>query len=232
MKGKVGTGFLMAALLLCAGIAVAQETEIEIRNGVVLAVNGNEVMFRGPEGVRTVTVPDDFRFDMGGKQLSVHQLEPGMRLTAVIKTTTRPVSMTVTEVKRGQIIHTQGGAVVVRREDGEVVKFTSKSLKKTGAVITKDGKPIDLTTLRQGDMIEATIISEGPPTMVTEEEMKVYAASAPPPPKPRPAPRPAPAPAPAPKAMPKTASDLPLIGLSGLILLVIGAGLTVLRRLS
>jgi hypothetical protein len=169
---------------------------------------------------------------MGGKKLSVHQLEPGMRLTAVVKTTTRPVSMTVTEVKRGQIIHTQGGAVVVRRDDGKVVKFTSKSLKKTGAVITKDGKPIDLTTLRQGDMIEATIISEGPPTMVTEEEMKVYAASAPPPPKPRPAPRPAPAPAPAPKAMPKTASDLPLIGLSGLILLVLGAGLTVLRRLS
>jgi LPXTG-motif cell wall-anchored protein len=32
--------------------------------------------------------------------------------------------------------------------------------------------------------------------------------------------------------MPKTASDLPLIGLSGLILLVLGAGLTVLRRLS
>ena len=96
MKGKVGTGFLMAALFLCAGIAVAQETEIEIRNGVVLAVNGNELMFRGPEGVRTVTVPDDFRFDMGGRQLSVHQLEPGMRLTAVIKTTTRPVTMTVT----------------------------------------------------------------------------------------------------------------------------------------
>lgn len=233
MRGKAG--LLVAVLVLSAGVVVAQETTtVEVKNGEVLAVHGNELVFRGPEGVKSVHVPDDFRFIMGGKELSVHQLKPGMKLTAEIITTTRPVEMTVTEVKRGEIVYTQGGAVIVRREDGTLTKFTSKTLKESGAVITKDGKPIDLTTLRKGHIIEATVVSKQPPTMVTDQELKVYAAN----PQPKAQPKPKPVvvaqakPAERPASLPKTASPLPLIAVLGLSLLLVGFGLTAYRRLS
>ena len=233
MRKKFCAGLVVAVLGLTAGIVVAQETTLEIKNGVVLAVHGNELVFRGPEGVKSVNVPEDFRFDMDGKQLSVHQLEPGMRLTAAITTTTRPVEMTTTEVQSGEIVYTQGGAVIVRKDNGEMTKFTTKTIKESGAIVTKDGKPIDITTLRTGDRISATIVTRQPPTMVTEQEFEVYASNPPkaaPPPKPQPV-RVAQAREPKPKMLPKTAGLLPLVGLGGLTMLAIGLGLTVARRL-
>jgi hypothetical protein len=234
MRGKAA--LLVAVLALSASAVVAQETTtIEVKNGEVLAVHGNELVFRGPEGVKSVNVPDDFRFIMGGKEFTVHQLKPGMKLTAEIVTTTRPVEMTVTEVKRGEIVYTQGGAVIVRREDGTLTKFTTKTLKESGAVITKGGKPIDLTTLRTGDIIEATVVSRQPPTMVTEQEMKVYASN-PAPKRQQPQPKPVVVaqakPEQRPQSLPKTASPLPLIAAIGLALLAIAFGLTAYRRFS
>jgi hypothetical protein len=226
-------GVLVAGLVLAAGVAAAQETVVEIKNGEVIAVNGNSLVYRGPEGVKSVEVPDDFRFEMSGKKLTVHQLEPGMRLTAIVKTTQKVVTMTATEVRSGQIVHTQGGAVVVRRDDGELKKFTTKSLKESGAVVTKDGKPIDLMTLRVGDRISATFVSEQPPTTITEQELRVFAANAPAPPQAQPRPKPAVVAQvrePRPAALPKTASPLPLVGGLGLLLVATGLGLTALRR--
>ena len=232
MREKFTSGLVVAALVMTAGIAVAQETTVEVKRGKVLAVHGNELIFRGPEGVKSVHVPDDFRFDMDGKQLSIHQLKPGMRLSAVITTTTRPVEMTTTEVRSGEVVHTQGGAVILRKDNGELVKFTTKTIKESGAVVTKDGKPIDLTTLRAGSRLTATFVTKQPPTMVTEQELKVFAAN-PPPPAPRPKPKPARVAQvrePQPKTLPKTAGPLPLVGLGGLAMLAIGLGLTAARR--
>ena len=51
-------------------------------------MDGNRLVVRLPEGTRELTVPDDFRFNVDGKMLSVQELKPGMAGTATITTKT------------------------------------------------------------------------------------------------------------------------------------------------
>ena len=99
MRGRVGLA-LFAALVLTAGLAVAQQTTLEIKNGQVLKVEGNTLIVRTAEGVKSVEVPDDFRFDMNGKKLAVQELKPGMMLTAFITTKEKPGSTSAPKTKR------------------------------------------------------------------------------------------------------------------------------------
>ena len=230
MKRNVGLSCLIAMLALAAGVAAAQgTTTLEIKSGQVLAVHGNDLVFRGPEGVKSVYVPDDFLFDYSGQKLTVHDLKPGMMVSAYIKTTQKPIQMTATEVRSGEVVNASGGIVVVRRDDGEMIQFNSKTVSETGAILTRDGAGVDPNQLRVGDVISATIVTKAPPVIVTEQEIKAYAADPPKPPQRKPV-------VVAqvekkPTALPKTAGPLPFVALAGLVLLVTGAGLTATRRL-
>ena len=61
-------------------------TSSETKNFEVLAVDGNTLVVRLPEGTRELTVADDFRFTVNGQQLSVRQLKAGMKGTATVTT--------------------------------------------------------------------------------------------------------------------------------------------------
>lgn len=248
--------FLLAAAvgLALAGFSAAQTTTYDMRSGEVLAVDGNNLIVKGPDGVKQFVVDDAFRFDMDGKPVSVHDLKPGMKLTALITTTTTPVDLVATELRDAEVIHTIGNSVVVRNsEDGKYRRFTSEEMKAMDLVIYKDGSVVQPSALRKGDRINATIVTKLPPAVVTEREIAVLAqkpevkipagsvpvtrvqgrdpspAPVPDPPVPLPPPPPPPPPAPA-KVLPKTASLLPLVGVLGALALAAGAGLTVRRR--
>jgi LPXTG-motif cell wall-anchored protein len=223
---------VLGACLVClaVGIVAAQQQTIEIRNGTVLAVNGNRVVVRGPEGVKEFFVPDDFRFDMDGKSLSVHELKPGMPVMAKITTTQTPIEMTTTEVREAKVIHTIGSSFAVRTKDGETKKFSAKDIEKRDIVIYKDGEAISPYDLKKGDNISATIVTELPPQVLTTEALEVFVQE---PPRRKPVrvarvQRQAPPP-PAPRQLPKTGSRLPWIALGGLLSLAAGAGLTIRR---
>lgn len=218
MKRNLCLAGLIAALALTAGTAFAQETTLDIKSGQVLAVHGNDLVYRGPEGVKSVHVPDDFRFDFSGKKLSVHDLKPGMMISAYIKTTKKPIQMTATELRSGEVLSAEGDDIVVRRSDGEVIKFNSRTVEEAGAILTRQGLGVEPKDLKVGDVISATIVTKMPPVILTEEEITAYVANPPKPPQPRP------------RTLPKTAGPLPLVALAGLVLLAAGAGLTVTRR--
>ena len=101
----LGRVVLTAGALVCltAGIAHAQTTSsaTETKKFQVIAVDGSDLVVKLPEGTRELTVPDDFKFTVDGKQLSVHELKPGMAGTATITTRTTVTPVTVTEVKNG-----------------------------------------------------------------------------------------------------------------------------------
>jgi hypothetical protein len=46
------------------------------------------VIVRGQNGAKEFTATEDQRFNVDGKQVSVHELKPGMKGTAKITTTT------------------------------------------------------------------------------------------------------------------------------------------------
>ena len=79
---------LMSAVVLTAAVvwltgvaAVAQQTNTssETKNFEVIGVTGNQLIVRLPEGTKELTVPNDFRFTVNGQQLSVQQLQVGMK---------------------------------------------------------------------------------------------------------------------------------------------------------
>jgi len=255
------TGVVMAVAVvwLTAGPAQAQTTTTssETKSFEVLAVTGNTLDVTLPEGQREITVPDDFRFTVNGQQLSVHQLKPGMKGTATITTRTTVTPVTVTEVRNGTVVVRSSAGIIVRTDDG-VKSFTQGEVDKRGVKIVRDGKPVLLSQLREGDKLSAVIITSMPPKVMTDQEVNATlatarasggsaapapaasasAATAAPAAPARTAARAestatsgtASAPAGSARTLPKTASSWPLVGLASALSLAIGLGLTIRRR--
>jgi LPXTG-motif cell wall-anchored protein len=241
------------ALGLSVGVASAQTSKTsETKKFTVIAVDGNQLVVRLPEGTKEITVPEDFRFTVNGQSMSVHDLKPGMSGTAVITTTTTVKPVTVTEVRNATVQQVAGSTIIVRGQNGFRM-FTQGDVDKRNVRIMKDGKPVSLSELHTGDHLTATIVTEKPPQVMTQRQVDASlaaggpekvaatsgAAAAPPPPPPARATgtgtgagaaAPAPPPAPAAKKLPKTASPLPLVGLIGLAALSIGVALSARRR--
>ena len=99
---------VLAAAVVCltavGSLAQQTTTSTETKTFEVLAVDGNVLVVRLPEGTRELTVPDDFRFTVNGQQMSVRELTPGMKGTATITTRTTVTPVTVTEVKNGTVV--------------------------------------------------------------------------------------------------------------------------------
>jgi hypothetical protein len=225
-------------------LASAQQTTTEVKSFQVISVEGNTVVARTPEGTKEYTVPESFRFMVDGKEVSVHELKPGMKGTATITTTTTVKPVTVTEVRNGEVVRGGGGAILVRGPKG-FHSFTQADIDKRNVKIYRDGKPIQISELQTGDRLTATIVTEKPPQILTERQVKATVQGAAPPaaaPSAERAPTPAepaatapaspsaaPTPAPA-RKLPRTAGLLPLMGLIGAASLALGVGLTWRRR--
>jgi len=229
--------------LTAAGSQAQQTTSTsETKSFTVLAVEGNTLVVRLPEGTRELTVPEDFRFTVNGKPMSVRELKVGMNGTATITTRTTTTPVTVTEVKSGQVVTKSGGTVIVRTPEG-VRSFSQGELDKRGVKIYMQGKPVQIVDLHEGDKLSATIITSQPPRVMSEREVQAFtnaapaaapvpestrAAAAPPAAAPRQA-APAPAPEPA-RTLPKTASSWPLLMLVSVASLAMALALTLRRR--
>jgi len=237
-----------AILGLTAAGSQAQTTtsSSETKTFTVLAVQGNTLVVRLPEGTRELTVPDDFRFTINGQPMSVHELRVGMNGTATITTRTTVIPVSVTEVKNGTVALKSGGTVMVRTAEG-VKSFSQGDIDKRGVKIYMDGKPVQIVDLHEGDKLSATIVTSRPPRIVSEREVRASTnAPAPAPvpestraaaaPAPEPlvtrAPAPQPAPAPGPRTLPKTASSWPLLMLVSAASLAMALALTLKRRFS
>jgi hypothetical protein len=228
---RLGIAVSMIVGVTLSASAFAQTTTYEVKQGEVISVEGNSLRVKTAEGVRQIAVPEDFRFLTEGQSLSVHQLKPGMKLTAAIATTQTPIEIVTTELVNAEVINANGMSVVVKDQNGEQKIFTKEDFAGRDLAVYKDGKPATSFDFRKGDRLTALIMKEGPP-LILEEKRVVAAAQQPPPPaKALPAATQPPPPPPEPKkTLPKTASRWPLVGLAGLVLIGLGAATTIVRR--
>ena len=166
----------LAMTLFVAGAASAQVTSTtqtaEVIRFEVISVDGNTVVVRDQTGAREVTVPDDFRFTVDGKPMSVHELTPGMKGTAKVTTTTTVRPVYVTTIKKGTVVKRVRDTVYVKTEDGSTRKFTKDELAQRGIEVIMDGKPVRLADLKGGDKLTATIVTSAPPEVLTAKDVQ------------------------------------------------------------
>jgi hypothetical protein len=220
--------------------------------GTVEYVEGNTLVVRMSDGgIREFNVPESRKFLIDGREVTVHDLKAGTKLSAMITTTTTSVIDRTTTVGTGKVWCVSGRTVILTLPNGENRQYTVKDDYK----FTIDGnKNATVADLRKGMRVSAEKIVEEPRTEIASNT--VVSGQAPPAPRPvvaqtpppapapreiaqaRPAPAPAPAPTPAPAPvqvaqaapetptqLPNSGSKFPLVGTVGLLLMAAGFGL-------
>lgn len=209
---------LLIGMVFCFSALQAADSTTEVRSGTVTSVQGNHVIIKMSTGEeKEFDVPDDFRLTVDGKEISVHELKPGTKLSRSITTTTEPKTVYTTVVKRGTVWHAQGTTVIITGADRVNRQYTVPDWIK----FEVDGKEVSVYDLKKGQRVTATIVTETPSTIVTTTPGGVSGnAPAEPAAAAAPAAEPAPAAAePEKKTLPKTASNIELLALLGVGLL-------------
>ena len=223
--------------------AGAATHSVKVEKGTVVYVSGNSVVIKAEDGTlrHFDNVPDSVTVNVGGKQLNVHQLQPGMTVERETITTTTPKMITTVKTVTGTVwAVTPPTTVILTMADGKNQRFKIPN----GQKFMINGQETDAFGLRKGMQVSAQQVTEAPEQVVTQQVKR--SGTMPPPPPPAPAPdvpiivlvaeAPAPAPAaapaaaePAPKKLPKTASEFPLIGLLGVLFCGLSLTATAIR---
>jgi hypothetical protein len=177
---RVSCSILLALALLGAGAATAQDAmsqKTDVLTFEVLSVDGNNLVVRDQNGARELTVPDDFKFTVDGKPMSVHDLKAGMKGTATVTTTTIVKPVYVTEIKKGTVVRQVGTSVHVRTDEG-VKWFKKAEIDQRGIQIFMEGKPVRVSDLKEGDQLTAMIVTSAPPLVIVEKDVQASLAAA------------------------------------------------------
>jgi len=230
-------------------------TTSQVERAEVVYVSGNELVVKMESGeVRHLTVPDSARATVDGKEVTIRDLKPGMKLQRTITTTQTPKSVTTVRTVTGKVFSVSAPLhVILSFPDGSPNKQYQVP---KDQVFMIDGQKKTVFDLRPGMTVTATAVTESQEVSISEA--RTTTGTAPPPPKPvtpppqavllievpvpvpvpvaaaRPAPAPAPAPArapePAPVTLPKTASPVPLLAMVGFFFCVTSLALRATRR--
>jgi LPXTG-motif cell wall-anchored protein len=151
--------------------------EIAVRNATVVYVEGSDLVLKLEGGkIEHVVVPDSDEFIINGKNVSVHALAPGTRLTQTITTTTTPRYVNTVRILEGKVWHVNApGSVIVSLPDGTNHRY---SVPKHARFIV-NGEPKTVFELRKGMSFKATIITDQPQTVLAEDKVTVGRAPEP-----------------------------------------------------
>ena len=222
----------------------------QVERAEVTYVSGNELVVKMDTGeVRHLTVPDSARATVDGKELTIRDLKPGMKLQRTITTTQTPKTVTTVRTVTGRVFAVTAPLhVILSFPDGSPNKQYKVP---KDQVFMIDGQKRTVFELNPGMTVTATVVTATQEVNVAES--RATTGTAPPPPRPATpppqpvtsdrgagsgsstcrrgaAPAPVRAPEPAPVTLPKTASPVPLLAMVGFFLCVTSLALRATRR--
>jgi len=200
---KVATALLFAASSLLPLAAQPSSGP----SSTVVYVGGNDLVVKSSEGkLLNFTVPSGVKFTVGGNKVGISDLKPGTKITAPIVTGFPPAIVSSVSVVKGKVY-------AVTPPDG-VTLLLSEGVKEltvpAGTTFMVDGKQLKVSELKPDMMVEATIVTTGDASAASASATPAMAgallvaktASA--------------------DDMPAAGTNLPLIGLVGAMMLMIG----------
>jgi LPXTG-motif cell wall-anchored protein len=207
----------------------------QVESGEIVFVSGNGVIVKMADGSlrHFNNVPESARVTVDGQQLGVHDLKAGMKVQKTITTTTTPETVTTVKSVTGKVwFINPPSTVILTMEDGKNQEFKIPN----GQKFNVDGQMVDAWGLKKGMTVNATKVVEAPAVVVAQKAK--LTGEMPPPPPPPPADAPilvveevaAPVQVAQAPALPKTGSELPLIGLLGLLSMAASIGLRAVRE--
>ena len=245
--------FAMAAFGVCAQDTSSKTVrhgsvryDTTVKNAEVVYVEGNDLVLRVDNGkIEHLVVPDTDRFTIDGKELTVHEMTVGTKLSQTITTTTVPRYVTTVRTLKGKVLHVNApNSVILALPEGTSHLYRIPN----HAKFTIDGEKKTAFDLRKGMSFEATIITDDSETVI--ERSKSVVGETPPPASPveagvllveplSAAPGlSADAEQPTPYGveqialtLPKTGTHLPLVGLLGTVTVAMSFGLGAVRKL-
>jgi sortase A len=245
-----GAGAIVLALA-ALGAAATQDSSVttitqgqpsfdtQVKNAEIVYVEGNDLVLKLENGrIEHLIVPNSDKFTIDGKEVGVHDLVPGTKLTQTITTASTPRYVNTVRTIEGKVWHVNApNSVILTLPDNKNQRFNIPS----DAKFTIEGREKTAFDLRKGMKIKATVITDEEQTVVESNKLAFGQA-------PRIAmpqqvgvllfvtPTPAPvtvAGAEQPAALlPETGSSLPLLGLLGTLAIVTSLGLRAVRQTS
>lgn len=175
---------VLATITVCVAFTLGLGAQVETRTstaegkttyitnvarGEVVAVSGNNLIVKMADGsMRNIEdVPESARVTVDGKQLGIHDLQPGMKLQRTITTATTPMTITTVQSVTGKVWHINPPlSIILTLEDGQNQQFKIPKDQK----FLVDGKMIDAFGVRKGMTVTATKIVEEPAVVVTQKK--------------------------------------------------------------
>ena len=167
------------AFLACACFTLAQvqttttekegqaTKQVTVERGTVTYIAGNDIVVKMENGeVRHVTVPDDAKAIVDGKEIGLADLRVGMKLEKTITTTTTPKTVQTVKTGTGTVLNVQPpNYATIRFPDGTVERYRIPKDTK----FTIDGEKKTAFDLKPGMKITATRIVDTPVTHVSTQ---------------------------------------------------------------
>jgi len=133
-------------------------------HGTVEYVEGNGLVVRMTDGsIREFNVPESRKFTIDGRDLTVHDLKRGTKLSATVTTTTTPVTDRTTTVGMGTVWWVAGKTVIITLPNGENRTYTVKDDYRFNV---EGNKNATVSDLKKGMKISAERIVEEPRTEI------------------------------------------------------------------
>ena len=146
----------------------APTREVKIETGEVVAVRGNDLFVKMPDGtIRDFpNIPESATATVDGKKLGIHELKPGMKLQRTTVTTTTPQVVTTIETVTGKVWHVNPPvSVILTLESGQNQMFKIPE----GQKFTVGGQETDAWGLKDGMKVTATRITTAEASSVTQK---------------------------------------------------------------
>jgi len=160
------SGCTLAVLSILSIGAWAQATrQIDVRRGTVTYVSGNDLVVRMEDGqLRDFVVPSDSKFTVDGKEIGLHDLTPGTKLTQTITVTTEERMVTEVRTVDAKVLEVKPPYLTVMT--GNTEKYIRVP---EGTRFTIEGKEMKLSDLRAGMHVKGTLVTAVPTTVAVRK---------------------------------------------------------------